>query len=88
MLKSGSLDTEYAELVALQSETFSYLTTTGITLSGPTIGAPETNMLITAFSTPVEYEIPLDEAGDTSAVYYVFSLVIENRRIAAMDTII
>lgn len=53
------LDVSYQELVTLQAETFSYLTTTGISMSGAALdNSTVSNILVTQFNAPVMYEIP------------------------------
>lgn len=85
--KAGSMETEYLELKALQSETFSYLTTTGTSLSGDAIESTQTNMLITRFEPSVDYAVVTDSVG-TVFVLKSYSLTIENRVITAKDSVI
>lgn len=56
-IKATSLDVSYDYLITQQSETFSYLTSTGITMSGNSVGTVS-NILVVSFSGSVEYEIP------------------------------
>lgn len=85
--KAGAMDTEYDVLLTLQSETFSYITTTGVSMAGNSINGTETNMLITQFSPSVEYEEIIDALGNYRLLRS-FSMVIENRAITALDQVV
>lgn len=52
---ANSLEVSYNSLIALQSETFSYLTTTGLTMSGIPVGGTYSNCLISQFEEGVLY---------------------------------
>ena len=81
LLQAGNMDTEYDYLVnVLQPDTLSYLTATGITMAGNSVGGTASNMLITEFSPSVSYEELLDADGDTYRIFRSFTMVIENRR--------
>jgi len=81
--KARSADVSYTDLVTVfQAVTnFSYLTTTGLQMSGLCLGVdnPENNMLIVDFSPSVESEDPQNAAASTSNVDRSFTMVIENR---------
>jgi hypothetical protein len=65
-------------LTAMQAEDLSYMTTTGLTMSGPALESfsPETNMLISEFVPNVTREIPLDASGSTSMVMRAWTMTI------------
>lgn len=73
----------YEFLLTMQGETFSYLENTGVTMSGQSLGTGSptsaTNCLLVSFVPDVEYEVPLNAAGDSSKVLRSFSAVIEQR---------
>lgn len=85
--KSASLDTSYEELLALQSENFSYLTTTGISAVGNIMEGTVTNVLITSFTPSIEYEELLNEAGDDYDLLKSFSMTLEVRTITSLDVV-
>lgn len=76
-------DIDYTTLFALRSETFSYLTATGITIAGTSIDATETDMLITSFTAEVLLSIPTSTPG-VSELWKSFSLQIEHRDIFSL----
>lgn len=82
-LAKGSLNIAYETLIEMQSEDFSYLTTTDLTVSGPALGdfSPEQNMLITDLVFDITHEIPNGMGGST--IYRSFSMTLENRTITA-----
>lgn len=84
--KSSSMDTEYLELIALQAETFSYLTTTGISLSGNAVNSTVNNVLITKFEPDVAYEVIVDSIGNYQ-VLQSFTLVVEQRTISSKGVV-
>jgi hypothetical protein len=90
--KAGSAAISFAELVAMQAITFTYLTTTGVTFSGMPlgIGVPVvfTDILITQFKPDTEYEEPTNLAGTTSRVLRSFALVVEQRTEVAADSVV
>jgi len=54
-------DVSYNDLINVyQAETFSYLTSTGVTLSGNALGGTLTNVLVVSFSIDVSHEVTLD----------------------------
>jgi hypothetical protein len=77
-------DSPYEDLILLQSETFSYLTSTGLTISGTALEFSESNMLITDFSMSTESAVS-NNSSDSSRTYYKsFSITIENRTITSL----
>ena len=76
-------DISYTDLYALRSLTFSYLTATGITMSGTALDATETNMLITNMSAEIVLSIPTATPG-VNEFYKTFNITIENRVIEAL----
>ena len=82
-LSRATGDTSYADLFALQSETFSYLTDTNITMAGTALDATETDMLITSMSAEIVLSIPTSTPG-VHEFYKTFSITIENRTIEAL----
>lgn len=84
--KAGSMETEYKVLLDLQLVTFSYLTATGITMSGNSTGTVS-NCLITSFSPSIEYEEIIDEL-DNVRLLKSYSMVIEQRTISSAETVV
>lgn len=76
-------DIGYSDLVALQSQTFNYLTTTGVSMSGTALDTSETNMLITQMSAETVLSIPTSTPG-VNEFYKTFNITIENRTIQAL----
>ena len=76
-------DIGYADLVALQAYTFSYLTSTGVTMSGTALDASESNMLITSMSAETVLSIPTATPG-VHEFYKTYNITIENRTIQAL----
>lgn len=79
-----SLDISYDDLVTLQAEDFSYLTTVDLTMAGNSLASTESNMLIRSFNVGVEYEIPA--ASGPSTLYKSWSMVVENITIVPADS--
>lgn len=80
----------YQDLVNFfQAETLSYLTTTGLTMSGRALSThgPVSNCLITDFSIEPSYELPDDAANTSSTVLAVWRMKIETRNITALRTV-
>ena len=71
------MDISYDALITLQAETFSYLTTTGLTMTGNSVGT-QTDLLITEFSFDVDEEQP-----SPSLILKSWNLTLENRVIAS-----
>ena len=80
-ISKAGLDISYTALVAMQSENFSYLTSTGLTIVGPAIGVG-TNMLISSFTTDVAFEVT--QPGGGSLVLQRWSMVVEHRTISSL----
>lgn len=76
-------DISYTDLYALRSYTFSYLTSTGITMSGTAMDAVETNMLITNMSADIVLSIPTVSPG-VNEFYKTFNITVEHRTIEAL----
>jgi hypothetical protein len=76
-------------LESLQSQTFSYLTSTGLSLSGNALGssAPTTlnNLLMTALEMDVMYEAPTP-GSSTSQILQGFTMTVEQRVISAQGS--
>ena len=75
----------YDSLIALQSESFSYLTTTGVTVVGTAIDTTDTNILITNFTVDNQFSIPTNAAGTNREFYKSYSLTYEMRVLANLD---
>lgn len=87
LAKASSMDISINALLALQSETFSYLTTTGLSIGGNALdGTTENNMLITSVIPTVEYEEPL--AGGSYRLLKAFTMTLENRVLMPQSTIV
>lgn len=80
-------DVSYNFLISLQSDNFTYLTSTSLSMASLALGAanPETHMLITEFSPGVEYSVPNDAGGTSVTLIRNWSCVIENRIIQPAD---
>ena len=80
---SGNVSFHYLTTVS-QAETFSYLTTTYLSVSGPALGAysPENNLILTDFKPDVTHEIP---SGANAGVWKVWKATLENRVIKAAE---
>lgn len=85
--KASNMDTEYNELIALQSETFSYLTNTGISMSGNSLNGTVDNILITSFSPDVVYEYPTDLVGGYQ-LFQTWTATIDVRTITDKDVVV
>ena len=82
--KIVSGNVSYAFLVAAQADTFTFLTTTGKSMSGFALGDGTsnptiTNILITNFVPDVDYEEPLNTGYTSSRVLKRWSATIETR---------
>lgn len=84
LARSGQGDTPYETLIALQSETFSYLTSTGLTMYGTSMEDVETNMLITSLSIENTLAIP---TSTTPEFFKTFQLTVERRVLSNLYTI-
>lgn len=73
-IKYTSDGLSYQDLVTQQAETFSYLTTTGLSVAGTTLGATLTNCLIREFSVNPVRDI---WDGSTRTVLYRWSLTLD-----------
>lgn len=74
-------DISYNDLVALQSETFSYLTSTGVSIAGNVLGGTYTNMLIVSFDMDFTHEV---RQRDGSVLRLAsWSMVIDQRAISS-----
>lgn len=78
-IAKGSAGMKYTDLVALQSETFAYLTTTGVSMSGDSLGGTISNILITSFNVDVNYEVT--EADGSKTLMQSWSMTAEVRTI-------
>lgn len=80
-------DVSYNFLIALQAETFSFMTATSLSMASLALGVynPETNMLITDFQPGVEYSVPNEEAGTSVTLIRGWTLVAESITIQAAD---
>lgn len=79
--KAANADISYDELVDMQSETFSYLTTTNVTMTGNALStySPVSHLIIVDFNLSVEQEDPLDVNETTSEVLDSWTMVLERR---------
>jgi len=80
-------DISIVQLNAIKLWTFSYLTSTTLTLSGRSLGAydPQSNCLITKFSMEPTIEYPANSANTTSVLYKSFTMEVENRVIVPLE---
>lgn len=79
--ESSSMDLSYDFLVALQAQTFSYLTTTDLTMSGDCVKGTFTNMLITDFN--YDTDIQVTQRDGSKLLLRSFTMTIENRVIVS-----
>lgn len=83
-ITKGNSDIKYSDLVALQPETFSYLTSTVLSMSGDSIGGTQGNLLITQFSIGVAYEVT--EASGAKTLMYDWNMTAEVRTIQSQNS--
>lgn len=76
-------DISYTDLYALRSLSFSYLTTTGVSMTGTALDATETNMLITSVSAETVLSIPTSNPS-VQEFYKTYNITVENRIIQAL----
>jgi hypothetical protein len=83
--KAANADISYEKLVEMQGEDFSYLTSTGVTMTGTALAtySGESNLLLVEFSPSVEQDNPTNTAGTTSEVLEAWTMVLERRVIVA-----
>jgi hypothetical protein len=86
LARSSGGDTPYETLIALQSETFSYLTSTGMTIAGTSLENSESNMLITSLNIENTLSIPTGTPG-VHEFYKTFKVTIEQRVISNLYSI-
>lgn len=77
--KYGGDGLSYQDLLTLQAVTFSYLTTTGLSLSGSTLGALS-NLLIQSFSVNPTHDI---SGGGQTKILYEYQLTLRQIQIYA-----
>lgn len=83
-IAKGSMDISYTALKAMQLISLNYLSTTGLTVTGPALGTAN-NVLIASWNTDVAYEVLLP--GGSSLVLQKWSAVLEVRsEVAASST--
>lgn len=80
-------DPPYTALIALQSETFDYLTTTGVTISGSAMSTSEDNVLITRMSADNALVIALNSSGSSYEYYKTYKFTFQTRQLVALDYI-
>lgn len=80
-------DVSYNFLIAMQAETFSYMTATTLSMASLALGVytPETNMLITDFQPGVEYAVFNEEAGSSITLIRGWSATLESITIQPAD---
>lgn len=83
-ITKGSVEINYANVVALQSETFSYLTSTNTSMSGDSLGQTVSNILITQFSIGVAYEVT--ESSGAKTLMYDWNMTAEVRSIESQNS--
>lgn len=77
-------DISYTDLVALQAETFSYLTTTGVSLAGTALGGTYLNMLIVSFDIGMTHVVK--QADGTTLRLGDWSMTIDQRAISSQGS--
>jgi len=81
LYKGSSADISFTDLDNLTTENFSYLTSTGLSLTSDAIGGTATHMLISEFTMSVVYEVTL--ADSSKLLLQDWSMVVENRTISS-----
>lgn len=76
-LEKANMELSYTALVAMQSETFSYLTSTGLDMTGASLGGTVSDVLITKFSPGVAYLI-----SSSGSMIKDWSMTVEVRTIS------
>lgn len=84
-LKRSTGDISYADLVTLQSETFNYLTTTGISASGTCLESTVNNILITSINVDNSFSIPMFNGGNE--FYKNYSITFESRTLSSLSSV-
>lgn len=85
--EASSMNLSITYLLGLQSETFSYLTSTGLSMTGRAIdGQTYTDLLITSFSAITDYEV--SQKGGGYLVLKSFNMKIEKRAIFAQSSVV
>jgi len=74
-------DISYPDLVSLQAESFDYLINTGVSISGPCLGATYTGMLIVSFD--IDYTHQFTQADGTNKNLASWSMTIDQRGISS-----
>ena len=78
------MDLSYTFLLGLQAETFSYLTSTSVSMTGNCIGGTISNLLISDFAYTAEIEVK--NADGSTSLMRAFTMVVENRQIVSRTT--
>lgn len=78
-IKRASGDISYEDLIAMQAETFSYLTTTSVTITGTAVDIAGSNVLITSMEVNNEASIPVD------GFFKTYNLTLEIRTISNLS---
>ncbi len=79
--ESSQMDLSYDFLVALQAETFSYLTTTSLSMTGDCLGGTVANLLISEFR--YDTDISVTNADGSKSLFRTFSMTVENRAVTS-----
>lgn len=74
-------DISYPDLVSLQAQSFDYLINTGVSISGPCLGATYTGMLIVSFD--IDYTHQFTQADGTNKNLASWSMTIDQRGISS-----
>lgn len=85
-LQQLQMDISYNALVAMQANTFSYLTSTSLNVSGNAIGGTASSLLITNYSNSVEYEVSLPGSGYT--LLKSATITLENRVVVSQNSLV
>lgn len=80
--KRAGGDTAYSDLITLQSDSLSYLTTTGVSAAGSSLESTISDVLITNIVVNNAFSIPNSLGGNT--FYKTFTLTLEKRSIESL----
>lgn len=80
LARAGS-DISYPDLLTLRTENFSYLTSTGVSISGNCLGGTASEMLIVSFQQDITTSVT--QADGSQLLLAEWSMVIDNRTISS-----
>ena len=81
----SSGDTPYASLIALQSEDFSYLTTTNVDITGSALDEPVSDVLLTSMKASNDLVIATDETNEEFEYYKTYTITFQKRTLVNLN---